>query len=316
MNNHTGKRIAGRIILILLLICSLCMSVCAQTLPCESATATAHYRHPQTGAIEDSGGESSEALAQGMVESVVDKQALVEANSDGTYYLSLRFHLMNNISQMGFSVQNPGESTWQQVTFENTAAGDDVGDVRLQIPGKDSIVRVECMVDVMGRKVVFFVTLDQFVEGNLGGFTQTEQIVEPAAQPETVPEQTQKAPEPPQNGSEQVGKEPSWNDTVGLVIGGTGKAPETGKSQEESQEVQEVAITTNVWIMFFCLVFCAQLLACLAFWGIKTLVCNAMGKKKQQATIAAQFAEEPEEEADFSDELWKDDWEESGDEQK
>lgn len=299
MKNVTGKRILARVSIALMLVCCLCVSVFAEKLPCESATTTAHYRHPATGAIEDSGGESSEALGQGMVESVVDKQAMVEDNGDGCYNLSLRFHLMNNISNIQLAVQKPGESGWQQVSYEKSAQGDDVGDIRFRIPGKDAIIRVECTVDAMGRSVVFFVTLDKFVPGNSGGFTQMEKGSTLGQTP----------------ANQQPGASNQQDDTVGLVVGGSKQTPQLDETPSASHEVKEVAITTDVWVMFFFLVFCAQLLACLVFWGIKTLVCDAV-KRKKQGSIAQQIAEEPEDEIDFSDDLWKDTWEESENEEK
>lgn len=295
MKNRIGKRISGCVVLIVMLVCSLCITAFAETLPCESAAATAHYRHPQSGKIEDSGGESGEALGQGMVETVVDKQALVERNSDGSYNLSLRFHLMNNLSKIQFSVQKAGETTWQSVPYEKTASGEDTGDLRLKIPAKDAVVKAVCMVDAMGREVTFFVTLDQFTPGNSGGFLQSEQGADPTPQ------------------QEQSGKHPVLDDTVGLVVGGNQEG--SVKPQSETHPIKEVAITTDVWIMFFCLVFCAQLLACLAFWGIKTLICNAIVRKRHRV-VTDKAVEEPEEDPDFSDDFWNENWEESEDEQK
>ena len=52
------------------------------------ATATPHYKHPQTGAIEDSGGESSAVLGQSMTESATDTTALVEVDPQGNTYIT------------------------------------------------------------------------------------------------------------------------------------------------------------------------------------------------------------------------------------
>lgn len=62
-----------------------------------TATATPHYRNPLTGKIEDSGGEDSEVLGQSMTESTTDTKALVEVDSNGNTYITVRLKLMDNI---------------------------------------------------------------------------------------------------------------------------------------------------------------------------------------------------------------------------
>ena len=62
-----------------------------------TATATAHYRHPTTGVIEDSGGENSAVLGQSMTESATNKKALVEVDASGNTWITVRLNLMDNI---------------------------------------------------------------------------------------------------------------------------------------------------------------------------------------------------------------------------
>lgn len=177
MKNKVKIYNARLIISLLLGLCVMLntsLSTLAANLPCQSATVTGHYRHPETGIIEDSGGDANEALGQSMVSNVVDTSALVETTQDGTYLVSLRFHLMNNLTDIKLSVQNPGDSAWTSVSHERTATGDDTGDLRFEVASTDVIIRAQCMVDAMGRYVIFFITLDNFTEGNAGGFVQSE----------------------------------------------------------------------------------------------------------------------------------------------
>lgn len=276
--------------------------------PCESAVATGCYRHPVTGKIEDSGGESSEALGQSMVNSVVSGEALLETAADGQMYLSLRFNLMSNISKTDFRVQKPGDTDWTSVAVERTAEGEDSADLRLPVPGKDAIVRAECFVDAMGRAVVFYVQVDGFTSGNAGNFARMDENYVPSA---TAAPRNPETPSLPGSGPVSGGTAVSNGEVPGLVIGGSGTAPSGDPQQPAGEsEVREVLISGRVWVMIFLVVFCAQILACLAFWGIQHLI---LGKKNPRRPMPKD-SEEPQEEPDFSDEDWEKVWEETKDE--
>ena len=307
LKHHTKTHIYRYAALLMMLISAFSVMAYAKTLPCESAVASAHYRNPQTGKIEDSGGESSEALGQQMSESVVDKQALAEAAPDGTYYVSLRFHLMDSISDVQFSIQKPGASSWTNISHEKTGSGKDTGDLRLQIPSKDTMIRASCMVDAMGRKVTFFITLGQFSSGNSGNFAQLDEGNVPKTK-----------------SSNQASK----GDTLGLVIGGgngessasdaaDAEDPETAMTENAASpsDIKEVSISTSVWIMFFVLVFCAQLLACLAFWGLKTLIVKLIERRKNVLPDETYADEETQLDSDntfdFTDAMWNAGWEDT-----
>ncbi len=284
---------------LLLTLSLLTFSALAAEVPCESATATGSYRHPVTNAIQDSGGESSEALGQSMVTSVVDPQALVETAPDGQLYLTMRFHLMSNISSTKFSVQKSGDSAWAQVLPETTAKGEDSADFRIPIPSKNAIVQAECFVDAMGRDVVFYVTVNGFTSGNAGNFVRM--------QDSDIPSKSDESETTSGSGGAVIG-----DNVVGLVTGGSstaGKSTEANsKIAKNGDNVQEVVISGSVWVMFFILVFCAQLLACLCFWGIKSLVCKHLHRNGQPLPSA----DEPEQESsEFPEDLWDENWEES-----
>lgn len=291
------KKYIGSLLALVLVIGCMTIGVAAAPAPCESAVATGSYRHPGTGSIEDSGGTSSEALGQSMVTSVVSPEALLETASDGSLYLSLRFNLMSNISKTDLAVQKPGESSWTPVTYEVTATDEDSKDLRIPIPAKDVIIRAECFVDAMGRAVIFYVTVDNFTSGNTGSFAQMD---------------ADKPPVQSANSANGSGNSVIGDDVVGLVTGGSGKAPAASDStsvKEGDAPMQEVIVTGRVWFMLFVLVFCTQLLACLTFWGIKTLICTH--KTARPRKNIPPLPDEAEEDTVFSDDLWDEDWEDT-----
>lgn len=124
--------------------------------------ANGYYRHPITGIIEDSGGESSSALGQSMVSSVAPTVAMLE-EVDGSYYVTFAFNLMNSISDVEFQVQERGDSDWETITHEIVSTGDDIETFKIEIPAADAIIRASAFVVPMGRSVVFYI---DFIESD------------------------------------------------------------------------------------------------------------------------------------------------------
>ena len=289
------KTKTGTLALALTLIFCLALPVLAAEAPSEACTPQGLYRHPVTGIIEDSGGESSEALGQSMVTSVVVPQALMETGADGSLYLSLRFNLMSNISDVSFAVQTPGQSEWTPVGYEITGSGEDTQDLRFPVPGKDAILRCQLFVVPMGRSVVFYVTVSDFTDGNPGNFAQmdadyTPKFTDPVA-PSTVPQVTM-----PQGSVTNVGKD---GEVLGLVVGGQGTQQQS-EAAEPAAPAGTVIITGRVWAMVFILVFCAQLLACFVFWGLLQLIRG--GKKKRPIPQAEPVSCDEDDWMEFDDE--------------
>lgn len=279
MKCTTIKRFFSSAMLIAALVFTFTITSFAAELPSESVTAKGLYRHPVTNIIEDSGGESNEALGSSMVGNIVDKDALLETAPDGTMYLSFRMHLMSNISEVLLSVQADGQGEWVSVPYETTATGTDSADLRIAVPGKDAVIRAECKVDAMGRHVVFFITMDSFGTGNPGNFVRTDAG---AGNPKTT-----------QNTST------AGSGASGLTTGGSNQNVQLNASADTS--VQNVMIGANVWIMFFVLVFCAQLLACFVFWFLKVKFLTP------RRAVQPLLVREPEE--DFSEDFlaqWED----------
>lgn len=135
-----------------------------------SCTINRSYGNPVTGEIEDSGGESSYATGQGMVESAVYSQGLMEVTDSGNYYLTLCLSLLDYTSGHTFAVQNVGDSGWMDTSTAVTANGSDgngsTADVCMQVPSENCIVRITMYVTPMGRNTVFYVYPTNYSEGN------------------------------------------------------------------------------------------------------------------------------------------------------
>lgn len=126
------------------------------------ATATPHYAHPHTGKIEDSGGDGSATLGQAMTESATANKALVEVDSAGNTYVTVRLQLMDNIKNPSFTVD--GSNTQVQLMQEN--ASNNTADYRIFVRNTNSVIRCTMYVTAMGRDVVFYITVGNLKAGH------------------------------------------------------------------------------------------------------------------------------------------------------
>lgn len=150
-----------------------------------TATATSHYRHPTTGVIEDSGGEGSYVLGQSMTDSALNKAALVEVDSSGATWVTIRLNLMDNIQSPQFQVDGSSVSaTLMQEDYTNNTA-----DFRMQVPSENAIIRCNMYVIPMGRDVIFYITVGNLQSGS-GDFVTSVKVEEPE-QPAVTTPQTQ-----------------------------------------------------------------------------------------------------------------------------
>lgn len=156
------------------------------------ATARPSYKNPSTGVIEDSGGESSQALGQAMTESATGKKALVEVDKDGNVYVTLRLNLMDNITNPRFQVDGaPVSATCMQENFSANTA-----DYRMRVNSENSVIRCSLNVAAMGRDVIYFVTLSNLQPGS-GDFITSIEAVPPETEAPTQPKPTEPKPTEP-----------------------------------------------------------------------------------------------------------------------
>ena len=136
-----------------------------------SCTINRCYAHPVTGVIEDSGGESSYATGQGMVEGCVYSNGILEVTDDGAYYLTIRMSLMDYTSGHSFQVQNVGDSGWSTpseigITRNGSDSNGTTADVCMRVPSENCVVRGSMYVEPMGRDVIFYLYPSNYSEGN------------------------------------------------------------------------------------------------------------------------------------------------------
>lgn len=156
-----------------------------------TATATSHYKHPTTGLIEDSGGEGSYVLGQSMTESALNKAALVEVDSQGNTYVTVRLNLMDNIQNPQFQVDGSRNGNFSAVsaTVMQEDFTNNTTDFRMQVPSENAIIRCNMYVIPMGRDVIFYITVGNLQSGS-GDFVTSVKVEEPE-QPAVTTPQTQ-----------------------------------------------------------------------------------------------------------------------------
>lgn len=116
------------------------------------------YRHPLTGAIEDSGGEAGYATGQGMVEGCLSKKTMLEVTDGGKCFLTIRLSLIDYTKDRDFMVQKWGAKKWSKTQFavakKSKGKGETAYDYCISVPSAKSIVRITMFVKPIGRKVV------------------------------------------------------------------------------------------------------------------------------------------------------------------
>lgn len=135
-----------------------------------TVTINRSYRHPVTGVIEDSGGESSLEIGQGMVEGAVHSQGILEVTSSGEQYLTITMSLLDYTSGHSIWVQDGADSQWYAPESGITSNGVDdngtTGNLTIHIPHEECILKGTMYVEPMGRDVVWFMSIGAKSEGN------------------------------------------------------------------------------------------------------------------------------------------------------
>lgn len=139
-----------------------------------TASTNPTYENPATGAIEDAAGGSNVALAESMVTSIVYENALIERDTDGVMYASLRFKLADQISSISLEASEDGASyepveVVQMQTGTDSATSTATADYRIAIPSETATLRCSMDVIPMGRAVVYFITFGSLQEGDADG---------------------------------------------------------------------------------------------------------------------------------------------------
>ena len=157
-----------------------------------TASTAPSYANPVTGAIEDSAGQSNVAFAEPMTTGCTYPAALVEKDTAGNTFVTLRFKLADQMGAMSFWADNGGDGAFSAVEAAQMQvdSANNTADWRFQVPSETSNIRVSMYVTPMGRDVVYFTQLTGLVEGNADAvpFVQTITPGEEAAEPTAAAE--------------------------------------------------------------------------------------------------------------------------------
>lgn len=216
----------------------------------EEITITGLYMNPNTGIIEDSGGENSFALGQSMVENMMSTTAILEENSKGGYYLTFDFNLYNFISDIEFQSQKEGETNYVDITHEVVEEQEETVTLKVPVEDMDSLLRASCFVVPMGRSVVFYITYSDIFDAGVvlpdaTGDTATDVIADANVDTATTSTTT----------------ESTSNDVQGITLS-SGLASDVEEiSVNESGENLDIIIDGSFWGLLFVLVFCTNLIS-------------------------------------------------------
>lgn len=220
----------------------------------------ASYRHPATGAIEDSG--KNEGIGQGMAEGVLHPQALYE-EVGGKRLLTIRLHMMDNVSKVGIAVQRKGASGFSNASYDTPQGGGEWKDFRFQLPAKECVIRLSLFIDAMGREVIFYGDMGKMTPGNTdfvlsagGGSAQkaaapaqspsASQAKVDSASPGKAPAATPASPSPVESATQDASASDENADTTthggesGLGDTESDIGYEHGLLTEDSPEIQSI----------------------------------------------------------------------------
>lgn len=156
----------------------LCITVLPSVTMAESgqlytAKVNKNYRHPITNEIEDSGGEQSYSIGQGMVKGAAHDTALIEKTSNKEIYVTIVMSLADYVSDHSIWVQERGASGWQETESGFTGEGSDSNGstkfLTVKIPDESSILRFKMYVEPMGRDVIWYMNFSDLTKGNNTG---------------------------------------------------------------------------------------------------------------------------------------------------
>lgn len=232
---------------------------------------TPGYAHPVTGKIEDSGGSSSKATGQGMVESAVQSKGLLEVTQSGSYYLSFTMSLQDYAKNFEFSVQKKGDSGWTKKSATKTGTGSDgngsTANYCIEVPSESTIVRCSMYVQPMGRNVIFYFYPSDYTAGNTSGMkathvtetasASTEQSANTSTEANTSNASTQQAAESTEQASTSTEQsDESLQEAQGLSLS-TGKNISTTSSKKSQNStlrwilILTVSLTISGCILLF-----------------------------------------------------------------
>lgn len=251
-----------------------------------TASTAPSYSNPVTGAIEDSAGQSNVALAESMTTGCTYPAALVEKDTAGDTFVTLRFKLADQMGAMSFWADSGGDGAFAAVEAAQMQvdSANNTADWRFQVPSEASNIRVSMYVTPMGRDVVYFTQLTGLVEGNTDAvpFVQSiapgEQAAEPAPAADAV---TSVEPATAESASLSADSSPSTDSSANAGVKEyNADGQETTEGQNQSKPLDGATTGTIV----------GGIAVVLAIAGVVTYVAYLKPKRAKQAEAAAAAA--------------------------
>ena len=142
-----------------------------------TVTVKPYYRDPVTGVIEDPG--NNEAVGQGMCERMCGSTGLLEVESDGSMYLTVRYYLSSFVHDPSFEERTSGGSSFgSTISYQIMQTKDPVEgaaniedkygytDFRLPVSSIDSTFRGKAYINPPGKHVVYYFQASNPVAGS------------------------------------------------------------------------------------------------------------------------------------------------------
>ena len=252
-----------------------------------TASTAPSYANPVTGAIEDSAGQSNVALAESMTTGCTYPAALVEKDTTGNTFVTLRFKLADQMGAMSFWADNGGDGVFSAVEAAKMQvdSANNTADWRFQVPSETSNIRVSMYVTPMGRDVVYFTQLTGLVEGNTDAvpFVQTITPGEEAAEPVAAAEPAASASASGESAASSISGEAAPQ-TDGVANSGVKEYNADGQETTEGQDRSEPlnGATTAAIV--------GGIVVVLAVAGAATYFAYLKPKRAKQAQAAAAAA--------------------------
>lgn len=206
--------------------CLLCLPAYAATSAVYTGTTNPTYENPITGTIEDSAGTSNVSLGETMVTNVTHANALVEQDTEGNVYFTLRFYQADSLSDVQFETDGGGDGNFvaTEGTVMQTDAAEETVDYRFQVSSTDSVVRINMYVDPMGRAVTYFVSVSDLVEGNNDSVPFVQTITAGETSEDNADVDASNVSEYNADGEEVTGEESASSEsldgsTIGMIVG-------------------------------------------------------------------------------------------------
>lgn len=141
-----------------------------------TAAVHASYVNPDTGVIEDSGGEAGEALGTSMSQGITGSSALVEKDVDGSEFVTIRLSQADQIGEVSIASDVDHAGVYAEGVAAEIMQHDaelNTADYRVQVASARATLRISMYVHPMGRSVVYFAQLSDEAPGNPEGFVES-----------------------------------------------------------------------------------------------------------------------------------------------